>query len=195
MTDTIKTSRRALLAGVPVAAALAAGTTVSGLAAGLAPSSTDPIFAVIAEYVDATKAYVASCHISMCLPDGTEDWKTADAVTAALMERWHAAWLAVVTAQPTTVHGAAALLAQVGRSEFLGEEEKRSGHPETETVLSSGSMAPIPSTSAQLRRGRSRAAWARRSATSSSGGRRRGWKPAIAYSWAFASSRCPEQHH
>jgi hypothetical protein len=30
-----------------------------------------------------------------------------------------------------------ALLEHVGRSEFLGEEEKRSGLPETETVLSS----------------------------------------------------------
>jgi hypothetical protein len=48
MTDTTKTSRRALLATVPTVAALAAGTTVHGLTAGLAtPPSADPIFAAI----------------------------------------------------------------------------------------------------------------------------------------------------
>ena len=123
-----KASRRAILTAAPAAAAavLAGVATVNGLAAGLAtPSSADPIFAVIAEHVAATKAYVASCHADTATTDD------------ALMERSEDAWLAVVTTQPTTVPGVAALLAHVGRSEFLGEEENRSGDPETETVLSS----------------------------------------------------------
>jgi hypothetical protein len=100
-------------------------------------SAADPIFAVIAEHAAATKAYVEAVHIVGDLLEGTPDWRTADALTRAAMERWSDALLAVVTAQPTTVEGVAALLEHVGRSEYLGEEEKRSGLVETETVLSS----------------------------------------------------------
>jgi hypothetical protein len=134
--STIPTTRRALLMGLAAAATPMAPALANALSDS-APGEVDPIFAVIAEHADATESYVRACDISMELVDGTPDWKTADAVTSAAHERWHAAWLAVVTSQPTTVQGVAALLAHVGRSEFLGEQEKREGLPEIETVLSS----------------------------------------------------------
>jgi hypothetical protein len=115
-------SRRTLLIGLAAAATPLAPALANALSEP-APATADPIFAVIAEHVAATKAYVASCH--------------ADTATTDLMERSHDAWLAVMTAQPTTVQGVAALLEHVGRSEFLGEEQERSGLVETETVLSS----------------------------------------------------------
>ena len=132
-------SRRALLAGAPAAAAaaLAGGTLANAVATGMAKAGeVDPVFAAIAEHVAATKAHVAACSISGWLVDGTRDWETENAVTEAAMERAHDAWFALVTAQPTTVAGVAALLEHVGRNEFFDETAKP-GDEGFETVLSS----------------------------------------------------------
>jgi hypothetical protein len=99
-------SRRALLAGVPVAAAaaLAAGTTVSGLAAALAtPSSIDPIFAVIAEHREAQEA----CAVAYEANDLDTD---EDPNKLASYNRASAAELPLLTVLPTTVAGVVALL-------------------------------------------------------------------------------------
>jgi hypothetical protein len=86
-----KQSRRALLAGAPVvaAAALAAGTTVTGFAAGLAtPSSSDPIFAAAERLRGALERYdTARAHFETMdelypsqdepEPDGFDDWSVA----------------------------------------------------------------------------------------------------------------------
>lgn len=93
-------TRRALLAGTPAAAAaaLAAGTAVSGLAIARAtPSEPDPIFAAIAEHRAAVKAYIAASQISANLENHTPDWNAAEAVTQAAIKRDHAAAYAIAS--------------------------------------------------------------------------------------------------
>jgi hypothetical protein len=96
------------------AAALAAGTTINGLAAGLTtPSSIDPIFAVIAEHNAAHEAVIAAfdAHI-----DDEE-------ITNAAEERSMEAELPLFTTAPTTIAGVAALLAYLGRDAHSNPDE------------------------------------------------------------------------
>jgi hypothetical protein len=109
-----RTSRRALLAGAPVAAAavLAAGTTVNSLAAGLTtPSSIDPIFAVIAEHDAAHEAVTAAFDAHL------------DDIIEAAEERSMEAELPLFTTAPTTIAGIAALLAYLGRDAHSNPDE------------------------------------------------------------------------
>jgi hypothetical protein len=134
------TSRRALLAGAPAvaaAAALAAGTTVNGLAAGLAtPPSIDPIFAAIAEHQAAIKEFCRAVTVSGAMvaygPDKDPNYDSADKETRDASSRDQSALWDVLTIQPTTLAGVVALLAHVGLPEFLREEPGF----ENETILS-----------------------------------------------------------
>jgi hypothetical protein len=135
MTDTTKTSRRALLAGVPAVAALAAGTTVTGLAAGLA-ASFDPIFAVIAEHRTALEEYLRAVMVSGAMishgPDKDPNYDSADNETRGASDWEQDALYDVLTTQPTSLAGVVALLAHVALPEFLREEPEF----ENETILS-----------------------------------------------------------
>jgi hypothetical protein len=106
MTD-FRTSRRSLLASVP-AAALAAGGIANTLAIARAElPGVDPIFAVIAEHRAANVA-VASAF-------GREDREDdEDEITRGAQNRASNAEVALFTTAPTTVAGAAALLAYLG---------------------------------------------------------------------------------
>jgi hypothetical protein len=126
-------SRRALLAGAPVAAAaaLAAGTTVSGLAAGLAtPSSIDPIFAVIAEHLEAQEEQHAACYANDL---DVEDCprKTVACERAVDVE------LPLFSTSPTTLLGAAALIEFV-YSDVHEVNQMRGCRPETVIEYASG---------------------------------------------------------
>jgi hypothetical protein len=104
------TSRRALLARAPVAAAaaLAGGTVSNAVAIGMTKAAEiDPIFAVIAEHRDAQEAL----HVA-CKANGL-DMEECPIKTAA-ENRAGDAELPLFTTAPTTVAGAAALLAYVG---------------------------------------------------------------------------------
>jgi hypothetical protein len=104
-----KASRRALLRAAPAAAAaLAAGTTVNGLAAGLAtPSSNDPIFAAIAVHRAAIDAYHDACH-NHAAEDETSE--LSDVETDALAD--------LLDCRPTTLLGIAALLEHLAQPQW-----------------------------------------------------------------------------
>jgi hypothetical protein len=104
------TSRRALLAGAPAAAAgaLLAGTAVNTVAIGRAKADeVDPVFTVIAEHRAAFVAVVAA----YAREDRVED---DDEITDAAQERAGDAGYDLFTTAPTTVAGAAALLEYLG---------------------------------------------------------------------------------
>jgi hypothetical protein len=108
------TSRRALLAGAPVAAAaaLAGGSITTSLAAGLAtPSGIDPIFAVIAEHQAAYVGVIAA----YAREDREYD---DDEITDAAHERAGDAGYDLFTTAPTTVAGVAALLGYLGTKDI-----------------------------------------------------------------------------
>jgi hypothetical protein len=122
-TTTIPT-RRALLAGAPVAAAaaLTAGTAVNSLAVAVAASSApDPIFVAIAAYRAAVKAYSAACEADAAGDADDEDLvhETAQAHVDTLEE--------LLTCRPTTLPGTVALL------DLLAEPDY--GHEPEDTVL------------------------------------------------------------
>jgi hypothetical protein len=132
-------TRRALLAGAPVAAAaaLAAGTSVNGLAAGLTTSSsTDPIFAVIAMHRTAIEECYRAVMVSGTMvgggPNKDPNYDSADKETRDASSREREALYDVLTTQPTTLAGVVALLAHVALPEFLREEPGF----ENETILS-----------------------------------------------------------
>jgi hypothetical protein len=120
MTDTIKTSRRALLAGVPAVAVLAAGTTVNGLAARLAtPSSSDPIF-------EAIERHKAVCNAARAVGDAYGDLPSDDPNCDAGCERFREALkgerkvlVELLTCKPTTFAGCVAVLGHVGRPDWM----------------------------------------------------------------------------
>jgi hypothetical protein len=101
------TTRRAVLAAAP---AVAAGTLAAGAVAVAVTRATevDPIFAVIRAHQADLEAMVHACD------SGRGD--EADFVTP---DRW---LLQVLTTQPTTIAGVAALLAHVGQPENLHDE-------------------------------------------------------------------------
>jgi hypothetical protein len=140
MPDTIKTSRRALLAGAPAvaAAALAGGAVALGIAR---TDEVDPIFEVIANHVAATERWFRALNWEDEAM-GTPEHGAADEAVDAGCERAAATARAVLTTQPTTLAGVAALLAHVGRDEFLGMSS--GGENDTfETLLSSWSNAIV----------------------------------------------------
>jgi hypothetical protein len=114
MNTTNNLSRRAALTGL-------AGTAAAGavaLPAAVAPSEpVDPIFGVIVEHTAAIVAYVAACNISGSLRD--PEWRTAVAVTDEAMIRMNDRPVAILTTEPTTLAGFAALLDHLGKPEFL----------------------------------------------------------------------------
>jgi hypothetical protein len=61
-------------------------------------------------------------------------------VTQAATKREHAALLAVLTTQPTTIAGAVRLLDHVGQDQFLGEAEEDLNEPETILTVWTGTV-------------------------------------------------------
>jgi hypothetical protein len=109
MTNIPITSRRSVLAGIaaaatPITPALA--TALGGLPAQAACAGDDPIFAAIAEHRAAQEAVTAAFD-----RDREED---EDEVTKAAQTRQMDAQFALFTTAPTTIDGAADLLAYLG---------------------------------------------------------------------------------
>jgi hypothetical protein len=116
------TTRRAVFAAAPAVAAgtLAAGTAVNAVAVAVTRATeVDPIFALIRAHQADVEAMVHACD------NGHGD--EADFVTP---DRW---LLQVLTTQPTTIGGVAALLAHVGQPENLLDEPDPE---ERESILS-----------------------------------------------------------
>jgi hypothetical protein len=119
-------SRRALLASAPAAAAavLAGGTVAFAIPR---TGEVDPIFAVIAEHCAAIDAHCrAVCIVSEMMdfgPDKDPRYDAAKDVSDMAHDRMSDAMWGVLTEQPTTVAGVAALLAHVGRDEWLDNSE------------------------------------------------------------------------
>jgi hypothetical protein len=105
-----------------------------------AAAMADPIFAVLAEHREAMKAYLTASEVSGRLVDDTPEWNAAWAVTQAAIKREHAALLAVLTTQPTTIAGAVRLLDHVGQDQFLGEAEEDLDEPETILTVWTGTV-------------------------------------------------------
>jgi hypothetical protein len=102
-------TRRALLAGAPVAAAaaLAGGTVANAVAIGMAKAGeVDPIFAVIAEHREAQEA----CAVAYEANDLDDD---EDPNKLAALEKAGAVELPLFTTLPTSVAGVVALLEYV----------------------------------------------------------------------------------
>ena len=134
--NTTSPSRRALLAGAPAAAVttLAAGNVVNVLAIAEAKASTlDPIHALIAEHIEAVKADRQANKIWGSIPGSLPEYDAAEEVVTKTGDRSRGLLMKLLCAKPTTLEGVAALLAHVGRPEFIEEE-----HPDfRETLLSS----------------------------------------------------------
>jgi hypothetical protein len=116
-----------------------AGAAVAALPIAAA-AMADPIFAVLAEHREAMKAYLSAADVSGRLVDDTPEWNAAWTVTQAATKREHAALLAVLTTQPTTIAGAARLLDHVGQDQFLGEAEEDLDEPETILTVWTGTV-------------------------------------------------------
>ncbi len=107
-------SRRALLAGLSVAAAAGVAALPADAAA-----EVDPIFAVIAAYRAAVQAYCAACNA----PDDECD---EDLVNETCLARIDAI-AELMSCRPTTLPGVVALLEQLGEPDH--------GHDPEDTVL------------------------------------------------------------
>jgi hypothetical protein len=136
--NTTSPSRRALLAGAPAVAVagLAAGTVVNVLAIAEAKASTlDPIHALIAEHIEAVKADHQANKIWGSIPANLPEYDAAEEVVTKTGARSRGLLMELLCARATTLEGVAALLAHVGRPEFLEEDPE---HPNfRETLLSS----------------------------------------------------------
>ena len=132
MTAHAPLSRRTALAGI--AGAAAAGITPA-IAATAEP---DPIFAIIAEHCAAIDAHCRAIHISGSMVDGGPNkdprYDAAKDVSDKSLDRMYDAMWDVLTEQPTTLGGVAALLAHVGRDEWL--ENEPGYEDQRETLLS-----------------------------------------------------------
>jgi hypothetical protein len=120
--STIPTSRRALLAGAPAvaAAALAGGTVANALAIAEAKAAeVDPIFAAIAEHRARMRAWADAMEADD-MAETDEAFEAATDAMDATSEAFEASIGPVLTVQPTTIAGVAALLEHVGQEEFLG---------------------------------------------------------------------------
>jgi hypothetical protein len=128
------TSRRALLAGAPAAAAgaLAAGAAVNAVAVAIVKAAeVDPIFAAITEHRTAVEEYGALCLAAAELMDfePNKDPKS-DAAKAASddgRDRMLDALHDLLTEEPTTLLGVAALL------EYFSQPDH--GHDPEESIL------------------------------------------------------------
>jgi hypothetical protein len=136
-------SRRSALAGLSVAAAAGVAALPAG-AQGAGASewagAADPIFAVIAEHRAAVEAYVRALHVEGALRGPGMD--AASRIVSAAFAHANTHLLEVLTVQPTTLAGVAAVLHHVGLPEFLdkaefGEHEDE----EDETILSAPILA------------------------------------------------------
>jgi hypothetical protein len=129
----LATTGAAIVSGPAIASSAPGGikapsleAAFSGLAAsGAGLCGADPIFEVIAGHRAAIKAYSAACNN---LPD---DETGSDAA----LDHEGKVLLAVLTMQPTTMAGVAALLEHVALPEFLRDE------PDAETILSAASQS------------------------------------------------------
>lgn len=110
---TTKTTRRALLAGLPAVAAAMAPATATALSGLPAQPAEDPILAAILEHRAAVKAREAVLETAI---DGHEP------ECYAAGSREFAAHDALFTIVPTTIAGVAAWLHHVGSPEYDGEE-------------------------------------------------------------------------
>jgi hypothetical protein len=129
--NTTHTTRRAVLAGVPLAAATLTPAVAAALS-GLATSGADPdpIFAAIAEHRAACRAWQEASR-----KDGAEgryNKVTEDASNGAMAHEGEVLTV-LLACQPTTLAGVAALLEHLNQPEFLIEYEK---NQTGETVLS-----------------------------------------------------------
>jgi hypothetical protein len=124
--DLNSTSRRALLAGAPVAAAASlAGGTVAN-AAGIGASKAgdvDPIFALI-------EKHKVACDAARTIGDVLSDLHSDDPTENAARERFNKAndgerkvLVALLTCQPTTMAGIIAVLEHVGRVNWVWGED------------------------------------------------------------------------
>jgi hypothetical protein len=108
------TSRRALLAGAPAAAAgaLAAGTAVNAVAVAMARAGEiDPIFGAIAAYKEAVRAREAALE-----RDDDKDRKGFDGEWEAFYE--------MLDTTPTTIAGVVAMLEVLGTSPYADADEE-----------------------------------------------------------------------
>jgi hypothetical protein len=118
MTD-FRTSRRSLLASVP-AVALAATPAMATLLGGLPASpSNDPIFAIIAEHRRVMRAWMDAFTLEDMSELGSPEERAARDLGTELCHRQQDMVRAVLTVQPTTIAGVAALLEHVGQDEDL----------------------------------------------------------------------------
>jgi hypothetical protein len=108
--NTTNPTRRAVLAGAPAVAALAAGAATGGIANALAsPSNADPVFAAIAEY----KAAVQARSIVLDNVDNEEAYPSErawDQAQGLASDREQDAINAILESEPTTIAGIAAVL-------------------------------------------------------------------------------------
>jgi hypothetical protein len=144
------TSRRSILFGLaagvvaspavassirPAVKAPAAETALSGLPpAATTASEVDPIFAVIAEHRAHMRDWADAMDAEHEAESDEED-KAATAAIDAASDAFESSIGVVLTAQPTTIAGVAALLEHVGQEEFLGMSSGGDERDHYETVL------------------------------------------------------------
>jgi hypothetical protein len=98
-------------------------------------AKTDPIHSLIAKHIDVVKADRQANKILGSIRPGSPKYKVAEKAAKKTGDRSHELLMKLLCAKPTTLEGVAALLAHVGRPEFLKENPK---HPEyRQTLLSS----------------------------------------------------------
>ncbi len=130
------TSRRTILMGLAAAAVVPAPALTTALENAEAKAAeVDPIHALIAEHIEALKARCQANEIWGSIPVNLPEYEAAEEVLTKAGDRAHELLMELLSAKPTTLEGVAALLAHVGRPEFLTEYPE---HPDCrETLLSS----------------------------------------------------------
>ena len=104
-------------------------------------AKVDPIYALIAKHLAAVKANRQANKILGPIPGIAPEYKVAEKAAKKTGDRADKLLLQLLYAKPTTLEGAAALLAHVGRPEFLKEPK----HPHhRETFLSSMNQYILP---------------------------------------------------
>jgi hypothetical protein len=125
--DTTKLSRRTALAGL-------AGAAAGGITPAIG-AEPDPIFALIAEHCAAVDAHCRAVHIQGEMvdhgPDKDPRYDAAKAIAIEAASAMYDAHWDVLTVQPTTLRGVAALLAHVGQDEWLKNQPDYPDQKET----------------------------------------------------------------
>jgi hypothetical protein len=101
------------------------------LPAAAASSEVDPIFAVIAEHRAIMRAWMDAFTMEDMAEHGTPERKAAEDLIDELCHRESDMIRVVLTTQPTTIAGIAALLNHVGQDEFLGMQSLNGDIPRT----------------------------------------------------------------